>query len=119
MLPIGDVAANAPSKKDVVVAALGASSALAGLVLVFLGVVISQYEELTPGVPPSASTPHRRAVAALLGIFFVGLVSAALALLWLVTGGGSLLYAALVALFFLQLAALFLAALYTTYRVLF
>lgn len=119
MLPLGDLLSDAPSRKDVVVGALGASSALAGLILVFLGVVIGQYEGLEPGVPASASTNQKRAVAGIMAAFLIGLLGSGLALLWLITSGCGLLYAAVVGLLFAQLVTTAGVALYTTYKVLF
>jgi hypothetical protein len=42
--------------KDVVIALLGASATIAGLVLVFLGLVVSAYDALGTAVPPGAKS---------------------------------------------------------------
>jgi len=117
MLPMAELAADAPARKDVVVGALGASSALAGLILIFLAVVISTYQRLF-GAPPQAGNPHRRAVTGIMAVFCLGLLGTAMGLLWLITSGGGLLYAAVIATFFVQLATVLVVAFYTTYRVL-
>jgi hypothetical protein len=68
-----------PTPKDVVVAILGASSVLAGLVLVFLGVIISSLHEAVKdfesGEAPETSTWRK---------IFSGLAKAAIALAWIV-----------------------------------
>src|SRR5205814_715630 len=55
--------------KDVVIAILGASAALAGFVLVFLGIVIAAYQSYSGGVPAPVVHPFRTAGTSLLGTF--------------------------------------------------
>jgi hypothetical protein len=97
---------NAPSQKDVVIAILGSAAALAGLVLVFLGVVIAAYQAF-PG-DSSSKVPGRYRVAGTwtLSIFAFSLVTVALALVWLLTEGeNDALYSAVAVTFMVQLLA--------------
>lgn len=100
------------------VAILGSSAALAGFVLVFLGVVIASYQGYAGGVPDEVVRPFRVSGAVLLGTFAVSLVTVAVSLAWLMNAGSAGLYDASVVLFGLQLAAVFAAATWTTRMVL-
>jgi hypothetical protein len=104
--------------KDVVVGALGASAALTGLVLVFLGIVIASYQSYAGNAPASVTRPYRVAGAALFSTFSLGLVTITLCIVWLALGGPAWLYGWTVALFVLQLVAVFFAAGWATRMVL-
>lgn len=104
--------------KDVVIAILGSSAALGGFVLVFLGIVITSKESYSGMAGDAVIGPYRRSGVALLGAFALSLVTVALCLLWLVNGGSTGLYDASVALFAIQLVAVFGAALWSTRMVL-
>jgi len=104
--------------RDVVLAILGASAALAGFVLVFLGVIIASYQSFAGSVPSHVVRPYRTTGGALFATFGLSLVTAALCLLWLALGGPSGLYGWTIGLFLLQLVAVFLAAGWTTRMVL-
>jgi len=104
--------------KDVVVAILGASAALAGFELVFLGIIIAAYQSYPGGVPAPVVQPYRRTGAALLGTFGLSLVTVALSLLWLINGGSPGLYGWTIGLFALQLSAVFASAAWATRMVL-
>ena len=67
--------------KDVVLAILGAAAALAGFVLVFLGIVIASYQSYPGRVPEPVVRPYRISGAALLGTFGLSLVTVAVSLL--------------------------------------
>ena len=105
--------------KDVVVAILGASAALAGFVLVFLGIVIAAYQSYSGGVPAPVVHPFRTAGTALLGTFALCLITVALSLLWLAGGGPAGLYGWAIGLFAVELVAVFASAAWTTRMVLF
>jgi hypothetical protein len=96
--------------KDVVLAILGASAALAGFVLVFLGVMIASYQSYGGNVPAQVVRPYRTTSALLFGIFGYSLVTVAVCLVWLALGGPSALYGWTIGLFLVQLVAVFLAA---------
>jgi hypothetical protein len=99
----------------VLIATGGGAAALAGLILVFLGVVIVSYQAYPGGTPQRLLTPYRRAMAAILGIFALSLVCAALSVAWVTTGGGGgPLYDIALWAFFGDLVAIFLVALGTT-----
>ena len=98
-----------PSDLDVVRAVFGAATALAGLLLVFLGIVVSAFQSYSAAVPAAATAPYRRAGRAILLAFLLGLAAAALSLVWLLSPGGALFSAAVV-LFFAQLATVAVTA---------
>ncbi|HMJ38987.1 MAG TPA: hypothetical protein VK606_05495 [Verrucomicrobiae bacterium] len=104
--------------KDVVLALLGSSAALAGFVLVFLGVIIASYQSYSGAVPTQVVRPFRTTGGVLLGAFGFSLITVTVCLVWLVLGGPSALYGWAVGLFVLQLVTVFLAAGWTTRMVL-
>ena len=100
--------------RDVVIAILGASAALAGFVLVFLGVIIASYQSYTGGVPEQVVKPYRTLGGILVGTFGLCLVAVLVCLVWLVGGGPNGAYGATVGLFVLELVAVFAAAVWAT-----
>lgn len=104
--------------KDVVIAILGASAALAGFTLVFLGIVITSYQSYSGGVADQVLRPYRLSGTVLLGVFAVCLITVAVSLLWLVNGGSTGLYDTSIALFALELVVVFGGALWATRMVL-
>jgi hypothetical protein len=109
----------APGKKDVVIATLGASAALGGLVLVFLGTVIAAYQSIQ--VEEGTKTVRNRtrnAGAPIVGVFLVSLASVALAVIWLNAPGGDDLYTANFVVFLIELFAIAVLAIYTALKTL-
>mgnify|MGYP001366579013 CR=1 FL=1 len=104
--------------KDVVLAILGASAALTGFVLVFLGVMIASYQSYAGDVPAPVTRPYRTMGGALYGTFGFSLITVALCLTWLALGGPAVLYGWTIGLFVVQLVAIFLAAGWATRMVL-
>jgi hypothetical protein len=104
--------------KDVVLALLGSSAALAGFVLVFLGVIIASYQSYSGAVPAQVVRPFRTTGGVLLGAFGFSLITVTVCLVWLGLGGPSALYGWAIGLFVLQLVAVFLAAGWTTRMIL-
>lgn len=104
--------------KDAVVAILGASAALAGFVLVFLGLIIAGYQSYAGDAPDAVVKPFRTAGGVLLAAFGLCLVVAVAALGWMVAGGPTDSYGLLVALFLALLVLVFGAAAWTTRMVL-
>ena len=98
-----------PSDRDVVTAVFGAATALSGLLLVFLGITISAFQSYSAAVPPAAVAPYRRAARGILGAFLVGLGSAVVGLIWMLSPSRALRDTAIV-LFFVQLAAVAISA---------
>ena len=108
LLPIA--LANAPTPKDVVIATMGASAALGGLVLVFLGLVITAYQALPRDTPKVVRDKRRKPVWPVLGLFVLCVTSIALGFWWLEADGNSALYAANNAFFAAELAGIVLVA---------
>jgi uncharacterized membrane protein len=104
--------------KDVVLALLGSSAALAGFVLVFLGVIIASYQSYSGAMPAQVVRPFRTTGGVLLGAFGFSLITVTVCLVWLALGGPNGLYGWAVGLFVLQLVTVFLAAGWTTRMVL-
>jgi uncharacterized membrane protein len=104
--------------KDVILAAMGAAAALAGFVLVFLGVIIASYQSYAATTPSAVVRPYRTAGITLFGTFGLSLLTVALCLLWLILGGPTWLYGFTLVVFVLQLVVAFLAAGWTTRMVL-
>jgi hypothetical protein len=96
--------------KDVVLALLGASAALSGLVLVFLGLVGAATATFPGGTKPAIVARARRPVYAVLASFGIGLACVVVATAWLILPHDNhSLYLAVVWLFFAQLASLIIA----------
>lgn len=104
--------------KDIVIAVLGSSAALAGFVLVFLGIIIAAYQSYSGSVPPNVVQPYRLTGTALLGTFALSLITVSVSLLWLVSGGPSNLYGWTIGLFAVLLVAVFGSAAWATRMVL-
>ena len=102
---------------DVVPELFGAAAGLAGLLLVFLGVTISAFQSFGGDVPPSVTAGWRHAGAWILGAFLLGLVTVAVAFVWLLSPSRAL-RDAVVVLFAVELAATAAAALTTARAVL-
>lgn len=109
--------ARVPSDRAVVTAVFGAASGLAGLLLVFLGIVVSTFQSYSSAVPAAATAPYRRAGRMIMGAFLLGLATTALSLAWLLSPSRPLRDAAVV-LFCVQLGALAAAAVSVTRLVL-
>lgn len=105
-------------EKDVVLAILGASAALAGFVLVFLGIIIASYQSYSGGVPEQVVQPYRATGGILLGTFALCLFAALICLGWLVGGGPDGAYGVTVGLFGAELIAVCGAAAWATRMVL-
>ena len=99
-------AETAPEAKDVVVATLGASAALGGLVLVFLGIVIASYGTLPADAPKSVRDRARRRAWPILAAFLVTMASVALGVVWLDAPGGHTLYQANFFVFLVEIGAI-------------
>jgi hypothetical protein len=105
-----------PVPKDVVIGTLGASAALAGLVLVFIGLLRPAFRETWATGPKSAATVEqwKKALDGLrlalqIAIFAIPLVfaSVGLSLAWLAIPGGHELYVVNIWLFVAALLAVF------------
>jgi hypothetical protein len=101
---------SAPTQKDVVVAIIGAASALAGLVLVFLGVVLAAYQGFPGDTPDQVKAKYRISGSWTVIVFALSLVTVAFSFLWLIAGGGTVLFLFVTASFVIQLVALMAVA---------
>jgi hypothetical protein len=100
-----------PAQKDVVTTVLGASAGVGGLVLVFLGILISAVGAFAGDTPDAVLKPYRLGAWASVGVFALSLVAVALSLIWLAVDQPHWLYVlALVAFSCLLAAVLALAA---------
>jgi uncharacterized membrane protein len=106
------------AEKDVALAILGASAALAGFVLVFLGIIIASYQSYSGGVPEQVVKPYRTVGGVLLSTFALCLFAVLECLAWLVGGGPDATYGVTVGLFVVEVVAVFAAALAATRMVL-
>ena len=104
--------------KDVVGAILGASAAIAGFVLVFLGLIIASYQSYGGDVPEVVVRPFRTVGGILLAVFGLALVVVVAALVWMVGAGPTAAYGPIVALFLALLVLVFAAAAWTVRLVL-
>ena len=101
--------------KDVVLALLGASAGLAGLLLVFLSLVIGMAGGFAADTPSAVMAPILRTAWVCLGAFLIGIACIGVATWWLLelNGKSATLYGWTVGLFLAQLAALVIATLWT------
>jgi hypothetical protein len=106
-------------ERDAVVAVVGASAALCGLVLVFLGVLVTSYQGLLGrDLSDRILNRFKRAAWLALAVFVLALVVLALGVAWLDAGGGHTFYVVVLTAFFVELGALLAVAIYSTWRVL-
>jgi hypothetical protein len=98
---------------------LGSSAGMAGLTLVFLGVVISTYRSFEADSSPRVLGRYRRSALLVLGSFSVSLITVVLAVTWLAWSHpiGALFWA-IFAMFLLEVAALFATAVFVSLQVL-
>ncbi len=103
--------------KDVMLAMLSASATLAGLVLVFLGLVAAATSSFAGGTKHAIIAKERRPIFAVLTSFGLGIACVAVAAWWLLLlHGNSVLYVVTVCLFFAQLASLVVATVWSVRR---
>jgi hypothetical protein len=89
----------APTAKDVVVALAGAAAAVAGLVLVFMGMVVTSIQGFPGDTPATVMSAYRRSLGATLITFFLSLAGLCVDVSWLAASGGGALYDAALVLF--------------------
>jgi hypothetical protein len=98
---------------------LGSSASMAGLTLVFLGVVISTYRSFDADSSPRVLGRYRRSAMFVLGSFALSLITVVLAISWLawshpIRG----LFWVIFATFLLEVAVLFGTAVFVSLQVL-
>lgn len=106
------------TRGDIVTAELGASAALAGLTLVFLGIVVSAYQSTVAGTSKRVLKRYTNPIALLFGTFVLSLTCVGLSLAWLLLDGGQAFHRLIAVLFVVQLAVVAVAAGYAIFGVL-
>jgi hypothetical protein len=105
--------------RDSVLAMLGASAGIAGLTLVFLGVVISTYQSYGAASSPTVLGRYRRSALFVLASFSLSLITVAVSITWLAwSNPNDPLSWAIFGLFLLQILALFASAVFVSLQVL-
>jgi hypothetical protein len=105
--------------KDVVTAILGAAAALAGLTLVFLGLVVTAYQAGSGSGSEAVRDRYEGFAALILTAFVASIACVAIATVWLVERhDNEVLYIAVVATFFASLAMLLVATVIVVRRLL-
>ena len=105
--------------KDVIITVLGAAGALAGLVLVFLGIVVTTFQSYPGDIDNDIRKGFRQDSVLTLIPFVLGITCVCLSAVWLLLStNNEAVYVAAVVVFFAQLASLLLAAGLVTRRVL-
>jgi hypothetical protein len=93
---------------------VGVSAGLAGLVLVFLGLIVGTYQSFDADTPAKVLTPYRRAVGFVVVAFLIGILCVSLATVTLVSRGANhSLYLVSLWLFAAQLVSLVGATMWT------
>jgi hypothetical protein len=101
------------SHEDVVLALLGAASAIGGLLLVFLGLLVSTIQGFTSGTSSNVLRPLKIAGFGVLLAFVSSALAIGLAVQWLTSRQSAVTYDWTVGLFVAQVAAAVLAAVWT------
>ena len=103
-------------RKEVVITILGAATGLAGLVLVFLGILVSAFESYDREGKAAARPKFEPTAWVSVAAFALGLVAVLLALIWLVRPKASALYVPLVVAFVLDLVLVGFVAVWVVRR---
>ncbi len=105
--------------RDSVLSMLGASAGIAGLTLVFLGVVIATYQSYGAASSPKVLARYRRSALFVLASFFLSLVTVVVSITWLAWSHpiGAMFWTIL-GLFLAQILGLFATALFVSVQVL-
>ena len=96
-----------PAQKDVVTTVLGASAGVGGLVLVFLGILITTVGTYPGGTSDAVLRPYRLGAWASVGVFALSLAAVAVSLVWLAADQQHWLYVLVLVLFSCLLVAVF------------
>lgn len=105
-------------REDVVLALMGAAGGIAGLTLVFLGLLVTARSAFPPATPKAILDRFRFPAAVVLAAFLIGVLCLAFSTGWLVDGGkNGALYVACLVTFSAQLVLLGLATLVVFMRI--
>jgi hypothetical protein len=115
---LATLADTAPTRKDVVIGETGAAAAFAGFVLVFLGVLVTSYQALLGHATTPTLARFKTASWPALGAFGLGICSVSVSTAWLAVDGGRTFYLITLGVFFAEVVALFVVAVYSACRVL-
>jgi len=94
-----------PAQKDVVTTVLGASAGVGGLVLVFLGILITTVGTFAGDTPDAVLKPYRLGAWASVAVFALSLLAVAVSLIWLAVDQTHWIYLLALVLFSCLLAA--------------
>jgi hypothetical protein len=98
------------ARDEIVTAELGASAALAGLTLVFLGILVSAYQSAVAGTSKCVLKRYTNPIVLVFATFVLSLTCVGLSLAWLALDGGHTFYRLILVLSIAQLAAAAAAA---------
>jgi hypothetical protein len=108
------VIASGPDPQDVMISVFGASAGVAGLVLVFVGLLITTIGTYPGGTSKVALRPYRVGAWAATAVFGASLASVALSLAWLALSDTHWLYVSSLVVFGGLLLVLFILAVAVT-----
>ena len=94
-----------PAQKDVVTTVLGASAGVGGLVLVFLGILITTVGTFAGDTTDAVLKPYRLGAWASVAVFALSLLAVAVSLIWLAVDQTHWIYLLALVLFSCLLAA--------------
>ena len=107
----------AVAEKDVILGLFGVAAGLAGLALVFLGLIVTALQSFEGSTPRAVLSPYRYAATTTAIAFIVGLACVVASAVWLFgVGQTQLLYLAAGWLFAAQILALLAATVWTVWR---
>lgn len=95
-----------PTQTDLIVAILGASTALGGFVLVFLGLLVSAVQTHPGSMTRQVRDRFTRSGWTTFAVFVLSIASVGLAAIWLAVSGGPCLFWTCVSVFGLDLAVI-------------
>ena len=104
------VIASGPHPEELMISVFGASAGVAGLVLVFLGLLITTIGTYPGGTAKAALRPYRVGAWAATGAFGASLASVGLSLAWLALSDSHWLYVTTLVVFGVLLVILFVLA---------
>lgn len=104
------VGSDVVTAKDLVIALVGAAAGLAGLVLVFMGLIVTTIQGFPGDTPDAVLHSYRRSLGATLLTFFISIAGLCADVSWLAHRGGSGLYALTLVLFGASVVGICVAA---------
>ncbi len=105
--------------KDVVLGLLGAASAMAALVLVFLGFIVGALQPFDALTSKTVLRPYQVVASGLVGAFLLGIASVTMEVWWLANSQSTIAYRGSVLTFVFQLVLLVAVAVWTLWKLVF